>query len=706
MDEIVTTSTSYVPFCIIPPKRSVSDEVRNIIPDYEITGLIGRGGTAEVYSATGPNDSHVAIKIPQMKFDATVDEAVFDKFEKEAEMWNNLEHPNIVKFFSAGDQPIPHIIIELMDGGSLRNLMKQHRLTVRQAAHIMLQVLEGLSYAHRMATVHRDLKPENILFSSEGTAKITDWGIGKFMAAASLTKTRGTKGTVFYCAPEQFDKIKYGKIDWQTDIFQMGITFYEMLTGENPFAGEDMPEVYGKVVNLEPAPPSSLNPEVPEAMDKVVMRALAKAKEDRWRSADVMLFRLKQVTKGKKEAKPKLVIPVPEKIKKEVKPDIAQGIKHEKDPDKECLQCGNYITPDNRKLRCKICKKYFCQECEGWIDKLKEYKGYVVEIKYPLCENCYNRELVLEKEKLSNFVKEKWVQNEKEIKKMEREAKWNKYYGMVTPENAVKRQAEWSARLKLPIKIQNRLGMHFYLIPPGEFNMGSTEWEDSQPIHRVRITRPFYMGATPVTQAQWEAVMLENPSYHKDGKLFKFGFLKKKSRPDCPVESVSWNDSQTFISRLNSSSPGHYYRLATEAEWEYAARAGSSGKYCFDEVYSIMNFFGWYKGNAYNETHPVGQKEPNNWGLYDIHGNVWEWCKDGYYHGYYANSPVENPQGQPTDSLKVIRGGSWDTSAFNCSLATRRSRVPDYENPTCGLRIISFKNIPMVISKGIPVKPI
>ena len=698
MDEIVTTSASYIPFCIMPPKRAVTDKVRNIIPDHEITGLIGRGGTAEVYTGTGPNDSHVAIKVPQMKFDSTVDEAVFDKFEKEAGMWKNLDHPNIVKFFSAGDQPIPHIIMEIMDGGSLCNLMKKHSLTVRQAAHIMLQILEGLSYAHRMATVHRDLKPENILFTSDGTAKITDWGIGKFMAAASLTKTRGTKGTVLYCAPEQFDKKKYGKIDWQTDIFQIGVTFYEMLTGKNPFAGEDMPEVYGNIINLEPARPSSLNPEVPESLDKVVMRAIAKAKEHRWRSADVMLFRLKKVTKDRRVTKPTQEIPVSKDVAVGAKPDITHRVRREKDPDKECLQCGNYITPTNRKLRCKVCRKFLCQECEGWIDKLKEYKGYIVEMKYPLCESCYDSELMIEKESLARYYEEQRVKREKERRRMEREAEWNEYYGMVTMENAVRRQALWSAKLRLPVKIENRIGMQFTLIPPGEFDMGSSDWKDSQPVHRVRITSPFYMGTTPVTQGQWEAVMLKNPSYYKNGKLFKFGIMKNRTKPQCPVESVSWNDCQRFLDRLNKSSIGYDYRLATEAQWEYAARSGSAGKYCFGDLYGqILNNFCWYTLNSYNETHPVGQKERNLWGLYDVHGNVWEWCGDGYDKDYYHHSPKEDPPGHPSDKFKVIRGGSWDTSAMNCRLDIRNSRPSEYGSTICGLRVVSYRKILRVV---------
>ena len=231
-----------------------------------------------------------------MKFDATIDSSVYDKFEKETSIWKNLKHPNIVGLYSAVDQPFPHIVMEMMDGGSLESLIKRHELTVGEAVHIMLQVLEGLSYAHRMATIHRDLKPENILFTSNGEAKITDWGIGKLLSSTEMTKTVGIKGTLNYCAPEQFDKKKYGKVDWQTDIFQIGIVFYKMLTGVNPFAGEGMAEVVGRVMAHEPEPPSSLNYDVPPELDEIVMGALEKEKGDRWRT-DVMLHELNRLLK-------------------------------------------------------------------------------------------------------------------------------------------------------------------------------------------------------------------------------------------------------------------------------------------------------------------------------------------------------------------------------------------------------------------------
>ncbi len=173
--------------------------------------------------------------------------------------------------------------------------MKNHKLTLGESVHIILEILEGLSYAHKMGIVHRDIKPENILFSSDGAAKITDWGIGKFMASATMSKTLGIKGTLNYFAPEQFNKKKYGKVDWQTDIFQIGILFYEMITGENPFAGEDMPEVYGNLMNVEPGSLRTFNPRIPIQLDELILKALQKRKEDRWSSAEVMYHELKRL---------------------------------------------------------------------------------------------------------------------------------------------------------------------------------------------------------------------------------------------------------------------------------------------------------------------------------------------------------------------------------------------------------------------------
>ena len=402
MTSRIVPSDSYVHFLVPPIQQGAPDYIKNVLPEYRITHLLGSGGFADVYEGSDPNGWGVAIKVPQFKMDKTIDSSVLEKFALEADIWKKLDHENIINLYASNPRPVPHIVMELMEGGDLKGLMRNHRLTVEEAVYIMLQVLEGMSYAHRMASVHRDLKPENILFTKEGRAKITDWGIGKYMASEGITKTIETKGTLAYSAPEQFDTRKYGKVDWQTDIFQLGIVFYEVLTGVKPFEGQDMAEVMGKVLKYQPFPPSSLNPSVPSELDEIVMRALVKEKKERWESGAVMLHELKAVICGKK-----VKIPQSKKVEWDPGPQKVKSIKERgfnKIEGNICPLCSNVIDHDNRKLKCKKCKKFFCQMCEGWIDKIEEFRGYEIEIRHSLCEDCYKNAIIREKENVDNLI--------------------------------------------------------------------------------------------------------------------------------------------------------------------------------------------------------------------------------------------------------------------------------------------------------------
>ena len=211
----------------------------------------------------------------------------------------------------------------------------------------------------------------------------------------------------------------------------------------------------------------------------------------------------------------------------------------------------------------------------------------------------------------------------------------------------------------------NSIGLEFVRIPAGSFWMGSGKDDEDasdleKPRHKVTISRPFYLGRYPVTQTQWEAVMGNNPSYFKGTKR--------------PVECVSWDDVQEFILKLNAREGHNRYRLPTEAEWEYACRAGSTGKYCFGNDESMVGeYVCCYEGDR-DETYPVGQKKPNAWGLYDMHGNVKEWCSDLLDH--YSAGAVVDPQGPdaPTEEggkNYMVRGGSWYYVAAFCRSASR-----------------------------------
>ena len=276
--------------------EKVSPAIRNIIPGYIITDKLGAGGFATVYKAINKEGDPVAIKMPKF-LDETIDSSVLNKFQAESDIWKKLKHKNIVTFLDSNIRPVPYMTIELMEGGNLGGLLKDHRLSVADAKPLMLQMLDGLSYAHRMASVHRDIKPENILFTKDGVPKIADWGIGKFMASESVSQSIGTKGTFLYSAPEQFDKETYGQVDWSTDIFQIGIVFYEMLTGKNPFKADELAAVMGLILTRTPDPPSKLNPEISPDLDEIILKCIEKRKEDRWRSTDVLYNQLKQMEK-------------------------------------------------------------------------------------------------------------------------------------------------------------------------------------------------------------------------------------------------------------------------------------------------------------------------------------------------------------------------------------------------------------------------
>jgi len=237
-------------------------------------------------------------------------------------------------------------------------------------------------------------------------------------------------------------------------------------------------------------------------------------------------------------------------------------------------------------------------------------------------------------------------------------------------------------------KFTNALGMTFVLIPGGTFSMGSPEDEPARDAdenqHQVTLTQSFYLQTTEVTQGQWRAVMRSNPSYFSN------------CGNNCPVETVSWNDVQSFIAVMNRRGEGTY-GLPTEAEWEYAARAGSNSAFYNGGITYIddcapvdpnLNLIGWYCGNSHDKTHPVAQKQPNAWGLYDMIGNVWEWCADWY--GTYPSKSVTDPTGPSSGPNHVVRGGGWYYSAQRCRSANRYMRSPGDRNVNYGFRLVKM----------------
>ena len=222
-------------------------------------------------------------------------------------------------------------------------------------------------------------------------------------------------------------------------------------------------------------------------------------------------------------------------------------------------------------------------------------------------------------------------------------------------------------------------GVELVWIPPGAFVMGNdASHNEERPAHKVEISHGFWIGKYPVTQAQWTAVMGGSPSgFHGDGML--------------PVENVSWTDCQEFIAKL-SQACGETFRLPTEAEWEYACRAGATGNWSFGNDPGQLDDYAWHPDNAGGRTHPVGEKHPNAWGLYDMHGNICEWCQDDWHDGY-TDAPA-NGGAWLTESAreKTARGGSWCMLTAECRSASRDWRAsPGTRTDFMGLRLCKNK---------------
>jgi formylglycine-generating enzyme required for sulfatase activity len=236
--------------------------------------------------------------------------------------------------------------------------------------------------------------------------------------------------------------------------------------------------------------------------------------------------------------------------------------------------------------------------------------------------------------------------------------------------------------------------MKLVLIPKGTFMMGSPESEqgrnENETQHEVTISKDYYLGVYEVTQAQYEKVMGKNLSYFQGAKV-------GNENADLPVENVSWDEAVKFCKKLSAlpeeKKAGRVYRLPTEAEWEYACRAGSKTAYSFDDEEGLLPEYGWFSRNSSRRTHTVGLLEPNAWGLHDMHGNDWEWCSDWYEE--YPKGAVSDPTGPKEGSYRVLRGGCWNDEAAYCRSAFRIRLDPSYRSNILGFRLaLSPSGIP------------
>ncbi len=642
------------------------------IKRYRVGELLGKGGWGAVFCAEDRQYSPArAVALKAIFTTATADEVARKRIEREARLGTELAHPNVVRIGDfTTDMGVYFLIMELVSGGDLNSLRARQpdeRFSLEAALPLLKDIAEGLDYLHSKGIIHRDLKPSNLLWHpDEKRLKISDFGLSKTARDSILlsgAKMPSISGTDPYMAPEIWNAEDPSKAG---DLYALGIIAYEMLKGDPPFRGPNFPDQHRNA-------PVKPIPELPDMVNTALEKILSKEPSSRFTSGHDFVQALE-----KPPLKPKV---------QEVQEPAEESSEHRQKPE----QIQRDEGPDNQD--------------EEVVDYFSKRKKKVNPFLIILVLVAIGVSAVLVTNSLRSAANRREAQRLELLGDSERDQNdWAdaiNYYEQaleIGGENSVitsklsdcrtsQREAEAAAaeaerrRRATPGYISDGplANMHFAYIPAGSFIMGSTPSFDSDPRndvpqHRVTLDA-FQMMTTEVTQAMWQEVMGSNPSH----------FTGNTSHP---VEQVSWNDVQDFLRRLNQRDRGKGYRLPTEAEWEYACRAGTTTCFYSGERESDLSNVGWYGSNSSNTTHQVRQKAANVWGLYDMHGNVWEWCNDRYDRDYYFNSPARNPRGPSSGDYRVARGGSIALNYWDCYSTTRGGWQPNFRSKYNGFRIV------------------
>jgi formylglycine-generating enzyme required for sulfatase activity/tRNA A-37 threonylcarbamoyl transferase component Bud32 len=615
----------------------------------------------KVYKARNTRlDKTCALKVlpPEL---ARQDPSLLERFIREARSSAAVEHPNVLPVYFIGRvEENCFIEMQYVDGGTLQDLMDQRgRLHVRSAALIIREVAKALQAAHEKGIIHRDIKPSNVMLSKKGQVFVADFGLAKIgKARTKLTQDGYVLGTPLYMSPEQ----ALGQaVDHRSDIYSLGVMFYEMLVGSPPYTA-DSPLVVLRMHESAPIPDvTKLAPHTPPQIAALIRKMMAKQAEDRYQNCAEIAKQLKTYLAA---ATPPPVAPSPF-----MEEPIIIPVERRTPPRKGIALVAKRRSP--------------------WLIVVAAVAlGILIGL----------RALYLGQKsgalQTSAFTSEAQVADGALRARPQGIETEGTTRGSAMPEaapaKAVTIPPGWTSETKR-VKVAtprgeqdkditsytNTMGMKLALIPAGEFMMGSPEGEegrsnDEGPQHKVQITKPFFMGACEVTQAQYENIMGENSAHFK--------------RADNPIESVSRENAVQFCERLSQKEEVQY-RLPTEAEWEYACRAGSNTAYFFSNDDGSLAENAWYWMNSGRTTHPVGQKNPNAWGLYDMHGNVWEWCQDWYGENYYSSTTRSDPKGPLSGSHRVLRGGSWISTPMKARSAVRNRHDPAYRDVSYGFRV-------------------
>lgn len=623
---------------------------------YVLLDKIGQGGMGSVFKALHRHmRREVALKVLHADLADSPDS--LRRFQREMRAGGKLNHPHIVPTLDAdqvGDTMF--LVMEYVPGTNLALLVGQNGpLSIDQALRYIAHAAEGLAHAHDQGVIHRDIKPSNLLLDEHDQVRVLDLGLARFAAdgqaqQTQLTGTGELLGTVDYMAPEQ--ALSTRQADARSDIYSLGCTLAYLLTRQPPFSGES---VLKRLMAHRDTPVPSLcdmRHDVPAAVNQIFQKMIAKQPAERYQSMRELLIDLKPFV-GSCRARSRV------------------------------WQRGVLATVAVFVLVAAVLILRLNPNGEPDFKNQRKIEGPAVPQVAPALA-------------IAPF----------------------------DETQALAHQTAWAKYLDLPIGIENEIGMRLRLIPPGEFQQGASEQEVEEfsqlegrslatdgPQHRVRLTRPFYIGVSEVTQSEYQAVVGSNPSmFSPTGE-----FAERVAGSDTtqhPVENVTWFDAIEFCNALSVREKltpcyerngddvtvvtGAGYRLPTEAEWEFACRAGTETPWSFGGQEAPFEQFAWVAGNGEFRSHPVRQLAPNAFQLHDLHGNLWEWCQDVFDPRYYESltDPLTtDPSGPPPAGVRCMRGGVWDNSIRLCRSAHRGANQPTAHNASIGFRVA--RTIPM-----------
>ncbi|CAM2067257.1 Non-specific serine/threonine protein kinase [Sulfidibacter corallicola] len=600
----------------------------------QIIRKLGEGAMGVVYEANDLDlDRRVAVKV--LPYGKTSDPVAVERFQREAKVAAALQHPNIVAIHNIGTMDKVHYFtMALLEGGSLESRIAQG-LEWREAVRIVSLLAGALDYAHRRNVIHRDIKPGNIMFDAQETPILVDFGIARALDQASLTATQAMLGTPYYLSPEQATG---GTLGPATDLYSLGAVFFQMLTGSVLFQADNPMGVIFKHVKDLPQPPSAIKPNLPKKLDEIVLRLLAKSPQERYADGAALGSVLHT-------SFPELFGSVPHPAQMETSTwNDMEMVSNENTVDRDSfkhamLMAETEVTgtrPEPASRRGDAASPERTKNPWGlWL----AFGGFLVLAAF-------------------FFYFQKSISAEPAPEP-----------DPVSTEEAQRQRLLWRQEVERVFA-----GLEWAEVPGGSFKMGSRVMlkKDEMHIHRVTIS-PFSMTRTEITQDLWEAVMGNNPACRRGARL--------------PVENVSWLEIQEFLAKLNEV-VGLDLRLPTEAEWEYAAKAGTKGLFSGGVFQTTPRKYAWYLENSEGRIREVGKRDPNAWGLYDMLGNVWEWCGDYYDPEYYKESPLSDPKGPESGNQRVIRGGAWNTPASVARSANRSSYAPEKADCAIGFRLV------------------